>query len=69
MHPDENTPNLGEAELAAIEDHAVAVLGIGEGVAAVAGLEARIAGLLTIREVTEEGLEGPLKAQGTSCKT
>jgi hypothetical protein len=54
MHPE--TPNLGEDEGAVVQSGAVAILLVGDGLGAVAPLEAREARLLASLEATEERL-------------
>jgi hypothetical protein len=63
METDGNTPNLRQAEHAAVQHRTPTVLRIGECVIAPPASEAGIARLLARLHAAEEGLEGALDAQ------
>src|SRR5262249_41527217 len=62
MQSDGDMANLRQTEHAAVQHHVAAILRIGEGVVAIAPLKARISGVLTRLQATEEALKGTLNA-------
>src|SRR5262249_18414987 len=63
MQPNGNMPNLRQAEYAAVQHRAAAMLRIGEGMVVGVPVEAGIAWLFTGFETAEENLKCPLHAR------